>query len=219
MGGRGPILAVACAIALCFAASANAGRPPVLQRRSFLWPASGTITRPFGYDDMGFHPGVDIGMLRSLDVRAAAPGVVADTGYATGFEGYGNIVLVDLGEGVQTLYAHLDATDVRRGEHVVPGQLLGIAGCTGFCTGTHLHFELRLDGTAINPLPYLPGGIPTAPAGLEQARSLLVASAARALLDHVPELRLGDLLAPSSERRPIAPPLLRLALGARRPFP
>ena len=129
------------------------------------WPASGTITRPFGLDAWGFHSGVDIGELTSLDVTAAAPGVVEDVGPAVpGFDGYGTIVFVDLGDGFQALYAHLAQPLVAVGDSVSTGQLLGIAGCTGICTGTHLHFEVREDGTPIDPLPLLPATIP-APEG------------------------------------------------------
>jgi murein DD-endopeptidase MepM/ murein hydrolase activator NlpD len=125
---------------------------------SLEWPARGVVTRGFGYDPvMGeSHPGIDIGTLSSLDVRAAAPGVVAAVGYAPGFEGYGNVVLVDLGFGLQALYAHLSSVRVAVGDPVWAGELLGQAGCTGYCTGTHLHFELRDDGVAFDPAPLLP---------------------------------------------------------------
>jgi murein DD-endopeptidase MepM/ murein hydrolase activator NlpD len=116
------------------------------------------VTRGFGYDPWSGeeHKGIDIGSLRSLDVREAAPGVVEATGYAAGFAGYGNIVLVDLGDGLEALYAHLDSARVHVGDTVLAGELLGHAGCTGYCTGTHLHFELRDDGTAFDPAPLLP---------------------------------------------------------------
>jgi murein DD-endopeptidase MepM/ murein hydrolase activator NlpD len=129
---------------------------------SLIWPASGTVTRGFGYDPVmnEFHTGIDIGSLRSLDVRAAAPGVVGATGYASGFDGYGNIVLVELGSGIEALYAHLDSVRVHVGDEVFAGELLGQAGCTGYCTGTHLHFELRDDGVAFDPAPLLPATIP-----------------------------------------------------------
>jgi murein DD-endopeptidase MepM/ murein hydrolase activator NlpD len=181
------MLAAAGAVAFLVVSSASA-RTDGLPQHSFVWPASGTITRPFGYDYMGFHPGVDIGTLRSLDVRAAAAGVVKAVGYATGYEGYGNIVLVNAGGGLQTLYGHLSGVHAKLGEHVVPGQLLGIAGCTGFCTGTHLHFEVRLHGHAINPMPLLPGGIPSAPAGPAAALRVEVALAARSLFAHLSQL-------------------------------
>ena len=119
------------------------------------WPADGTVTRGFGYDASEWHAGIDIGSLRSLDVTAAAPGVVEATGYAAGYEGYGNIVLVEVGEGLEALYAHLSTVRVAVGDPVVTGEKLGLAGCTGYCTGTHLHFELRADGVAFDPAPLL----------------------------------------------------------------
>lgn len=184
------MLAVAGAVALLVVSSA-AARTAALPLHSFVWPASGTITRPFGDDYMGFHPGIDIGMLRSLDVRAAAAGVVTAVGYATGYEGYGNIVLVNVGSGLQTLYGHLSSLHAKVGERVVPGQLLGIAGCTGFCTGTHLHFEVRLHGKAINPVPLLPGGIPMAPTEPAAALRVQVALAARSLFQHFPVIHIA----------------------------
>lgn len=213
--GRSVRLAAALAVALLVAAPASA-KSTVDRPHSWVWPASGTITNPFGYGSMGFHPGIDIGMLRSLDVRAAAPGVVTATGYATGFDGYGNIVLVNLGSGVQTLYAHLSVVRSRVGEHVVPGELLGIAGCTGYCTGTHLHFEVRLDGTAVNPMRFLPGGIPVAPAGPWYARRIEEAIAARTLFAHVAGVHLSRWLGSQSGRIAVRPQ--RLAF-VRRPFP
>jgi murein DD-endopeptidase MepM/ murein hydrolase activator NlpD len=156
-------LGAACAAALALAAPAAAhtdgGRQIALD-----WPASGVVTRGFGWDGPEFHKGIDIGTLSSLDVRAAAPGTVESVGYATGFEGYGNIVLVDIGSGFEALYAHLSAVAVTPGDAVFVGQRLGEAGCTGWCTGTHLHFELREDGAAIDPAPLLAATIP-APEG------------------------------------------------------
>jgi murein DD-endopeptidase MepM/ murein hydrolase activator NlpD len=118
------------------------------------WPVSGTVTSPFGDDGGRWHPGLDIGILRSLTVRAAQPGRVIAVGPQTGFEGYGNVVEVALGDGYLALYAHLADWRVRAGEQVVAGQRLGNAGCTGSCTGTHLHFELRHDGEPVNPLRF-----------------------------------------------------------------
>lgn len=222
--GRGTRLAAACAVALCLAAPA-AARSSVARPHSFVWPVTGTITTPFGVMSYnGFHPGIDIGMLRSLDVRAAAPGVVTATGYTTGFEGYGNIVLVNAGAGLQVLYAHLSRVHAHVGERVIPGELLGIAGCTGSCTGTHLHFEVRLDGTAVNPLRFLPGRSPVAPAGPVFARRLEVAHAARSLLAHVPVARVSAWLKPRPSRAPHHAvhhkrQVRFLANVARRPFP
>ena len=156
-------LGAACAAAFVWVAPAGAHTDGGRQL-SLDWPASGLETRGFGWDAAELHKGVDIGSLQSLDINAAAPGVVESVGYATGFEGYGNIVLVDLGSGFQALYAHLSEVSVESGDAVFTGQRLGRAGCTGYCTGTHLHFELREDGTAVDPAPLLPATIP-APEG------------------------------------------------------
>jgi murein DD-endopeptidase MepM/ murein hydrolase activator NlpD len=102
----------------------------------------------------GGHPGIDIGILRSLTVRAAAAGRVRLVGEPRGYEGYGRIVLIDVGGGYSTLYAHLARYRVHPGEEVGAGDRIGVAGCTGWCTGTHLHFEVRLDGHAVNPMRF-----------------------------------------------------------------
>ncbi|HXR11328.1 MAG TPA: M23 family metallopeptidase [Gaiellaceae bacterium] len=130
------------------AAARHLARSDVLD---FSWPAHGTITTPF----TPYHHGLDIGMLRSLDVTAAAPGKVVSVGYTTGFEGYGNIVLIQVTPAVVTLYAHLSSYRVHPGEDIRRGELLGIAGCTGYCTGVHLHFEVRENGVAVDPRKFL----------------------------------------------------------------
>src|SRR5919108_5317195 len=80
---------------------------------AFEWPAQGTVTTPFGWAEGRYHPGLDIGLLRSLSVRAAAPGRVRLVGTPAGFDGYGNVVLVDVLGPYQTLYAHLASARVR----------------------------------------------------------------------------------------------------------
>ena len=108
-----------CAIfvALLFPAAASAHTDAGWQL-AFRWPADGTITSPFGHDGARWHPGLDIGILRSLDVRAAAEGVVTQVGFVRGYEGYGSVVLVRHGDGYSTLYAHLSRPLVHVGEHV-----------------------------------------------------------------------------------------------------
>ena len=142
---------VGAMLALAFAAPATAHTDSPHQL-TLDWPAQGTVTSPFGWDGARPHSGIDIGTLRSLDVRAAAPGRVSAVGYQPGYEGYGNVVLVDVGQPFSTLYAHLTKATVRVGQVVATGERLGIAGCTGWCTGTHLHFELRRAGLAIDPM-------------------------------------------------------------------
>ena len=144
------LLTFALCAALLFPAAAAAHTDAGWQV-SLQWPAQGTVTSPYGRDGARWHPGLDIGILRSLDVRAAADGVVVLAGYMRGYDGYGAIVAVQHREGYSTLYAHLSRPLVHPGERVSTGQLLGIAGCTGWCTGTHLHFELRHDGLPVDP--------------------------------------------------------------------
>jgi murein DD-endopeptidase MepM/ murein hydrolase activator NlpD len=152
-------LGAVCVAALTCAAPASAHTDGVRQL-TLAWPASGLETRGWGWDGGHWHNGIDIGTLSTLDVAAAAPGVVESVGYQTGFEGYGQIVLVDVGYGLETLYAHLSEATVQPGDLVVAGQKLGLAGCTGTCFGTHLHFELRESGDAMDPAPFLPATLP-----------------------------------------------------------
>jgi len=139
---------LALLLALALATAPKLPAVPADGPTAFLWPAHGTITTPFS---PGGHPGIDIGILRSLRITAAAEGQVLRVGEPRGFEGYGRIVLVEVGGGYTTLYAHLSRAWVHPGEIVEAGQGLGVAGCTGYCTGTHLHFEVRLHGQAVNP--------------------------------------------------------------------
>lgn len=118
-------------------------------------PADGTLTDGFGPRWGRLHAGLDIGILRSLHVRAAAAGSVVETGWLGGYGGYGQVVRVDLGHGYSTLYAHLSRVDVKPGTWVSAGDVLGLAGCTGSCTGTHLHFELHEGGKPVDPAPFL----------------------------------------------------------------
>jgi murein DD-endopeptidase MepM/ murein hydrolase activator NlpD len=149
---RGALCVAIAALLLPAVASAHTDFGPQL---SFQWPAQGTITSPFGLDGYRWHPGLDIGILRSLDIRAASAGIVTTVGYVPGYEGYGSVVVVQLGGGFTTLYAHLSRPLARAGQAVSAGQLIGIAGCTGWCTGTHLHFELRYRGRPMDPSPLI----------------------------------------------------------------
>jgi murein DD-endopeptidase MepM/ murein hydrolase activator NlpD len=119
------------------------------------WPARGTVTDGFGPRWGRMHLGLDVGILESPQVTAAAEGVVTETGWLGGYEGYGQVVIVDLGAGYRTMYAHLSRIDVRRGTWLDRGERVGLAGCTGSCTGTHLHFELHRGQTPVDPMPFL----------------------------------------------------------------
>jgi murein DD-endopeptidase MepM/ murein hydrolase activator NlpD len=147
---RNLLIVLALCVALLLPAAASA-RTNAGWQLSLKWPAQGTITSPFGRDGGRWHPGLDIGILQSLDVRAADDGVVVLAGYRPGYDGYGAIVAVQHRYGYSTLYAHLSQPLVHPGQHVFTGQKIGIAGCTGWCTGTHLHFELRHRGIPLDP--------------------------------------------------------------------
>lgn len=125
---------------------------------AFLWPADGRVSGPFGERrGRGRHPGMDIEGHVGDPVRAATAGRVVSAGPApSGYAGYGNLVLVDVGGGLLALYAHLSAWTVVAGQQIFPGDRIGSEGCTGSCTGPHLHFELRLGGVAVDPAAYLP---------------------------------------------------------------
>jgi murein DD-endopeptidase MepM/ murein hydrolase activator NlpD len=136
-------------IVLALAAPASAANEADF---GFVWPEQGTITTPF---IPGVHEGIDIGSLQNLTVRAAVWGIVEKTGEQQGFEGYGNIVLVRVTPTLETLYAHLDSWTVKPGDAVLATEPIGVAGCTGMCTGTHLHFEVRENGVAVDPMQFL----------------------------------------------------------------
>jgi murein DD-endopeptidase MepM/ murein hydrolase activator NlpD len=158
------IAALLCAFLTTFLLASPAGAVPDGPLDVYLehvaplgldWPAHGTVTDGFGPRWGRMHLGIDVGILADLDVTAATAGTVLETGYRSGYEGYGNIVTVDVGQGFTMLYAHLAAVDVRPGQWLDRGARIGTAGCTGSCTGTHLHFELRQGAAPIDPAPFL----------------------------------------------------------------
>ena len=118
----------------------------------FIWPVSGPITSPFGMRWGKLHPGIDIGVPTGTPVHAAAAGKVVWCGWMSG---YGNFVVLDHGGGFATAYGHNSRVAVSCGEEVAQGQVVAYSGCTGFCTGPHVHFEVRVNGTPVDPLTYL----------------------------------------------------------------
>ncbi len=118
----------------------------------FIWPLHGPIASPFGYRHGRLHTGIDI------DAPTGTPYVAALSGTVIAAQwdgGYGKMILVDHGNGVVTRYAHSSAFLVSVGQHVSQGQPIGRVGTTGNTTGPHLHFEIILNGTPVNPLNYL----------------------------------------------------------------
>jgi len=158
--------AVAAACALALAAPAFASYPDNTGgarlrdsafETGFAVPMRGPFESPFGYRWGRLHAGVDIAVLKTDRVHAALDGVVVKTGYQESYGGYGNVIVIRHRPGFVTLYAHLAAIGVEPGERVARGELIGRAGCTGSCTGAHLHFEVRVRGVPVNPERYLRG--------------------------------------------------------------
>jgi murein DD-endopeptidase MepM/ murein hydrolase activator NlpD len=119
----------------------------------WVWPANGPVTSEFGRRWGRIHEGIDIGGPTGSAIFAARTGTVTYTGR---MGGYGLMTLVDHGGGIVTAYAHQSRIEVSSGQRVEAGQRIGSIGCTGSCTGPHLHFEVRVNGTARNPRNYLP---------------------------------------------------------------
>ncbi len=124
------------------------------------WPLWGLVSSGFGwrfhpiYADMRLHTGIDIDGSAGDPIVASAAGVVIIAG---SYGGYGNTVAIDHGNGLTTIYAHQDSIAVGYGEWVAQGEVIGTVGCTGLCTGPHLHFETRIWGAAVDPLDQLGG--------------------------------------------------------------
>jgi|SRR5579872_280727 len=129
--------------------------------RPSLWPVNGRLLSPYGgrtdpFSSEGgtdFHPGVDLSATMGTPVHAAADGIVTYAEWSRG--GYGKLVIIDHGNGVQTWYAHLSRFDVVAGQEVRRGDVLGASGGTGRVTAPHLHYEVRLGGNPVNPYTYL----------------------------------------------------------------
>ena len=115
-----------------------------------IWPVGGPVTSGFGWRWGRMHEGIDIGVGYGTPVVASASGTVIHAGW---MGGYGNLVVVDHGGGLSTAYAHLSS--ISASGSVAQGQVVGYVGCTGHCFGAHLHFEVRVNGGAVDPLGYL----------------------------------------------------------------
>jgi murein DD-endopeptidase MepM/ murein hydrolase activator NlpD len=126
--------------------------------RPSLWPVAGRISSPFGAradpfsSEGAIHSGVDLEAHPGTPVRAAADGIVA---FAEWSGRYGKLVVVDHGNGMQTYYAHLSQFEVLAGQEIRRGEMIGKSGGTGRTTGPHVHYEVRMGGTPVNPYPYL----------------------------------------------------------------
>ena len=145
--------------ALSLGATVSLTKPaPGRPNGTLAWPVNGPITQAFGVPELGVgapHTGVDIGVSVGTPVLAAAPGIVSFAGGDPAI-GYGYYTIIDHGAGVSTLYGHLALPPlVHQGQFLAPGGLIGLSGSTGFSTGPHVHFEVRLNGTPVDPLRVL----------------------------------------------------------------
>ncbi len=117
----------------------------------------GPVTSPFGprclpNGDCSFHPGIDIAASTGTPIHAAAAGTVI---YAGWMDGYGNLTVIDHRGGLATAYGHQSSIAAGVGSTVSQGGVIGYVGCTGYCFGPHLHFEVRVNGEPVDPLGYL----------------------------------------------------------------
>lgn len=132
-------------------------RPSWYPNGYFIWPCSGNITSSFGYRSIfgsySFHSGIDIATSYGSSIRASDGGTVIFSGYKGT---YGKLVIIDHGNGYVTYYGHCSSLLVSAGDKVYQGQTIARVGATGRATGNHCHFEVRINGTAVNPRRYLP---------------------------------------------------------------
>lgn len=147
------------AAAAAAAASGGGGDYTYVQGTGqFSWPVSGPITSPFGYrihpifGTQIYHAGIDIGVPEGTPVHAADSGTVIEADW---IGGYGNAVIIDHGNGLQTVYGHNSSLAVSAGQSVSKGQVIAYAGQTGYATGPHVHFEVRVNGSPTDPMGYL----------------------------------------------------------------
>lgn len=127
----------------------------------FMYPVKARITSPFGprrhpiFGVVSMHSGIDLAAPRGTEIKAAEGGTVI---YAGWYGGYGRVVIVDHSKGFSTLYAHLESINVRLGQRIKQGEVVGHEGTTGYSTGPHLHFEVRSKGKPQNPVSFLQDG-------------------------------------------------------------
>jgi murein DD-endopeptidase MepM/ murein hydrolase activator NlpD len=117
-----------------------------------IWPVNGPVVSGFGMRWGQMHEGIDIAVPTGTQIRAAATGTVSIAGVEGG---YGNYTCVDHGGGLSTCYAHQERILVSVGQEVSQAQVIGVSDCTGHCLGPHVHFEVRVNGQAVDPLGYL----------------------------------------------------------------
>ena len=127
----------------------------VPDRQLFFVPLNGNLGSPFGYRWGRMHEGIDIEGWAHTDVHAALAGTVTKVGWLKNYDGFGLVIKVRHTDGIVTMYAHLAKALVRPGDRVAERQLIAKAGCTGSCTGVHLHFQVWVNEKLTDPQRYL----------------------------------------------------------------
>jgi murein DD-endopeptidase MepM/ murein hydrolase activator NlpD len=158
----GSVAAIQGKIAAKLAATGSAPLPagPIQGGGSgLIWPVDGPVVSGFGARTINgsyeYHPGIDIAVPEGTPIRAAASGSVIFTESEAESGGYGNYTCIDHGGGLSTCYAHQSSFAVSPGQAVSQGAIIGYTGCTGYCLGPHLHFEVRINGSVTDPMGYL----------------------------------------------------------------
>lgn len=153
-GGRGRHVELQLALLERASDRVSAYRPA---EETFVYPVRGRLTSGYGWRNISvggnrFHAGVDLAAPQGVPVVAARDGVVEQAGW---WGAYGNVVILEHGDGSQSRYAHLSRIDVQPGDLARQGDPIGLVGSTGASTGPHVHFEIRFEGRAVDPLPLL----------------------------------------------------------------
>ena len=158
----GTVAAIQSQIAARLAATGSAPLPagPIKGGSGgLIWPVDGPVVSGFGPRTINgsyeYHPGIDIAVPAGTPIRAAADGTVIFTEPESASGGYGNYTCIDHGGGLSTCYAHQSSFAVSPGQSVSQGGIIGYTGCTGYCLGPHLHFEVRINGSVTDPMGYL----------------------------------------------------------------
>jgi murein DD-endopeptidase MepM/ murein hydrolase activator NlpD len=158
----GSVAAIQSEIAAQLAESGSAPLPAgPIQGGSgaLIWPVDGPVVSGFGPRTINgsyeYHPGIDIAVPEGTPIRAAASGTVSLQQSEAESGGYGNYTCIDHGGGLSTCYAHQSSVAVSLGQSVSQGDIIGYTGCTGYCFGPHLHFEVRINGSVTDPMGYL----------------------------------------------------------------
>jgi len=123
-----------------------------------VWPVNGVVTLEFGESDLPYQPvhtGIDIADKIGDPVTTFMKGKVSYIGNLSW--GYGKYIIIDHGNNISSLYGHLSRVDVKEGQEVTPGDVIGLEGSTGWSTGPHVHFEIRIFGIPVNPRMFIGG--------------------------------------------------------------